>query len=35
MQFMEDTLSTANSFRKSGKVTYAANPDGGDFIMEV
>ena len=36
MQFMEDSLSTANSFRKSGKVVYQSNPDDGkEFVVDV
>ena len=27
MQFMEDTLDSAKSFRKSGKMVYVSNPD--------
>lgn len=35
MQFMEDTLSTATSFAKSGSMTYASNPDGGEVTLKV
>lgn len=28
MQFMEDTLATSDSFRKSGQSTYTSNPNG-------
>lgn len=36
MQFMEDTLSTANSFRKSGKVVYQSHPESGEeFSVDV
>ena len=33
MQFMEDTLSTATSFRKSGKMVYASDPEGGEVVI--
>ena len=33
MQFMEDTLDTAKSFRKSGKMVYSSNPEGGDDVV--
>ena len=33
MQFMEDTLDTAKSFRKSGKMVYASNPEGGEVVI--
>ena len=36
MQFMEDTLSTANSFRKSAKVVYQSDPDdsGKEYVVD-
>lgn len=36
MQFMEDTLSTAASFRKSGQMIYESDPDGevGEFAVK-
>ena len=34
MQFMEDTLNTAKSFRKSGRMVYASNPEGGEVVIE-
>ena len=33
MQFMEDTLDSAKSFRKSGKMVYASNPEGGEVVI--
>lgn len=33
MQFMEDTLSTAASFRKSGRMVYASDPEGGEVAV--
>ena len=33
MQFMEDTLDTAASFRKSGQMVYASNPEGGEVVI--
>lgn len=33
MQFMEDTLDTAKSFRKSGSMVYASNPEGGEVVI--
>lgn len=33
MQFMEDTLSTAASFRKSGRMVYASHPKGGEVVV--
>ena len=33
MQFMEDTLDTAKSFRKSGRMVYASNPEGGEVVI--
>lgn len=33
MQFMEDTLDTAKSFRKSGKMVYASSRDGGNVTI--
>ena len=33
MQFMEDTLDTAKSFRKSGTMVYASNPEGGEVVI--
>ncbi|KAI9717825.1 MAG: hypothetical protein M1828_007064 [Chrysothrix sp. TS-e1954] len=34
MQFMEDTLATRESFKKSGRVLYASNPKGGEVAIE-
>ena len=33
MQFMEDTLDTAKSFRRSGKMVYASSRDGRDITI--
>ncbi|KAK3680318.1 hypothetical protein LTR37_021343 [Vermiconidia calcicola] len=33
MQFMEDPLDTAKSFRKSGRMVYASNPEGGEVVV--
>ena len=33
MQFMEDTLDTAKSFRKRGTMVYASNPKGGEVVI--
>ena len=34
IQFMEDTFSTAASFKKSGAMTYASEPDGGMVTID-
>jgi hypothetical protein len=38
MQFMEDKLSSANSFRKGGRMVYKSDPDsmgeGGEVVVE-
>jgi uncharacterized protein len=33
MRFMEDTFGTASTFEKSGKKTYAADPDGHEVEL--
>jgi hypothetical protein len=33
MQFMEDTLATAASFRKSGSWTFHSDPDGAEVVI--
>lgn len=33
MQFMEDTLASAKSFRKSGKMVYATDLEGGEVVI--
>ena len=33
MQFMEDTLDSARSFRKSGKMVYVSDPDGTKEVV--
>ena len=33
MQFMEDTLDTAKSFRKKGKMVYASDLEGGEVVI--
>jgi ketosteroid isomerase-like protein len=33
MQFMEDTLATATSFRKSGHWTFHSDPDGAEVVI--
>jgi uncharacterized protein len=33
MQFMEDTLATATSFKKGGSWTFQSDPDGGEVVF--
>lgn len=36
VQFVEDTLSTVNSFRKAGRVVYRSHPESGKgYVVDV